>query len=96
VGRIRVLRPDVELARPPARPLARRGAVPPGAVLTLVDNSKPRAGELLELLAEELRPRLGIGAVEVVRKPSASRAITPDEARQMAARSHLVISGLGD
>ena len=95
MAEIVVLRPD-EPAPPPARvALApRRRAERP--VVGLVDNGKPHARELLELLAAELHARLGDGGVELLRKKSAAYTITPEQARDMAARAHLVVTGVGD
>jgi hypothetical protein len=76
--------------------LAPRDALPEHPHLTLISNGKPKARELLLLLAEELREPLGIGEVEVVAKAGASLTLSPDEAREIAARSDLAIAGLGD
>lgn len=76
--------------------LAPRTDLPDDAVLTLIDNSKPRAIDLLQRIAEGLRTKLPIGRVDVHAKPSAGAPIDADVARMLAARSHLVISGLGD
>lgn len=93
---ITVYRPEVatEQAAPIAR--AARGALPVDPVLLLISNGKPRARELLERIAAELRTRLPVGQVDVHAKPSAAKPIDADEARNMAARAHLVVSGLGD
>jgi hypothetical protein len=95
MGQVTVLRPDVEA--PPAASVAlapRRPVERP--VIGLVDNGKPHALELLELVARELHARLGEGEVEVIRKKSAAWTITPEQARDMAARAHIVITGVGD
>lgn len=94
---ITVLCPDK--ADPPPVPASRapRTDVEPGALLTLIDNGKPRAREMLELIAEELRRELPeVTSVDVFSKPSAGKPIDADEARMLAARSRLVITGLGD
>ena len=57
VSRITVLRPVDTTAPPATITLAARGGLPPRPVIGLVDNRKPHARELLELLAEELRGR---------------------------------------
>jgi hypothetical protein len=93
---IKVYRPDVITRAAATIPQAPREPVPEGAVLTLIDNGKPRARDLLQRIAERLRTRLPIGRVDVFSKPTAAKAIDADEARMLAARSHLVISGLGD
>lgn len=76
--------------------LATRGPVPEGARMTLISNGKPKAREILELVAEALRAWLPIGEAEVFCKPGASAPIAPDEAAAIAARSDLVLTGLGD
>lgn len=89
--------PEVEAERIPlaARP-ALRGDAPAELRLGLVDNGKPRARELLQLLAEELRARLPIVSVELVSKPSAANPIGDEEAEALAARVDLAVAGLGD
>ena len=90
---ITVLRPD-EQARPTEYiGYANRQEVPEGAHLILIENGKPRARDML---ADELEARYPIGSVEVFSKPSASKPIEADEAKEMAARAHMVITGVGD
>ncbi len=93
---IRVYRPDVDVTAVKLEELAPRKPLPEGAHLTLIDNSKPRAKDLMVRIAERLRTRLPIGEIEVLTKPTAGAPIDADTARMLAARSHLVISGLGD
>lgn len=76
--------------------MAERRALPPGARLTLIDNGKPKARELMQLIADRLRPRTGIDTIEVYAKGSASRVIDDAEVSALAARSDAVIAGLGD
>jgi hypothetical protein len=76
--------------------LAPRDALPEHPRLTLISNGKPKAREILELLAEELREPLGLGEIEVVAKPAASVTLPPEQAQEIADRSDLVITGLGD
>lgn len=64
--------------------------------LTLVENGKPNARALLGYVADELRSRLPLAAVDVHSKPAAGKPIDADTADMLAARSHLVISGVGD
>ncbi len=96
MAQITVHRPDVADDRPQASSLARRVSLPAGAVLTLIENGKPNARALMVKVAEGLRSRLGIARVDIHSKPSAASAIGPDEAKAIAARSHLVITGVGD
>jgi len=64
--------------------------------LTLVENGKPNARTLLVYVADELRSRLPVAAVDVHSKPAAGKPIDADTADMLAARSHLVVSGVGD
>lgn len=97
MAKITVLRPDLPAAAAQESiQLAERRLLPEHPVIGLIDNGKPFARELLELLAKELRPRLGEGEVEVLRKPSSGYPITGDQATKLAARAHLVITGVGD
>ena len=93
--RIVVHRPDEPTPPPVAVVLAPREKVE-CPVVGLVSNGKPHAAELLEAIARELHARLGPGEVELLRKPSAAYTITPAQARDMAARAHLVVTGVGD
>lgn len=96
MAEITVVRPDLEAPPAQASPLAARRPLPTSPVIALVENGKPHARELLELLADELRGRIGHGDTILVRKPGASQLITEDEARDLAARAHVVITGVGD
>ena len=94
---ITVVRPDHDssvngLALAPRR--ARSSAEP--LHLTLVENGKPNARTLLGYVADELRSRLPLATVDIHSKPSAGKPIDADVADMLAARSHLVISGVGD
>lgn len=67
-------------------------------VLTLIDNGKPKAREILATIAEELsrtHPRIRF-VVEVHSKPSAAAPIDADTAQRLAARSRMVLTGVGD
>jgi hypothetical protein len=96
MSRITVLRPDKAVA--PAAPvsLADRSAELDGGVVTLIENGKPHARELLSFLGEELARRHPGLVVETLSKPSASKPIDADQARMLAARSRLVLTGIGD
>jgi hypothetical protein len=94
---ITVLRPDTDAPPPAAVELAPRRELPERPVVGLVANGKPLSRELLTVLAEELGARIGRDLeLQVLAKPSAAYPITDDEATMLAARSHLVITGLGD
>jgi hypothetical protein len=94
--KITVIRPDLPAPALDALELAPRRALPDHPVIGLVDNGKPHARELLELLAAEIRSRVGDGEVVLLRKPSAAYPISVEQASDMAARAHLVITGVGD
>jgi hypothetical protein len=96
MARIEVMRPD-EVAQPADRiDYAPRPDLGGDAHLILIENGKARARDLLQLLADELRSRFPISSVEVFSKASAGKPIDPEEAIEMAARAHLVITGVGD
>jgi hypothetical protein len=96
VARITVLRPDKPEVPAPPTELAPRLAVQDGAVLTLIQNGKPRARLMLELIAAEVEKSLPLQRIEVFSKPTAAKPIDADQARMLAARSRLVITGVGD
>lgn len=64
--------------------------------LTLINNGKPNAGTLLSHVADGLRSRLPLAGVDIHSKPSAGKPIDAGVADMLAARSHLVIAGVGD
>lgn len=76
--------------------LAPRDGFPDGARLTLIDNGKPRARELMLMIADGLRERFAVASVDVFSKGAASRVIDDDEIAALAASSDAVIAGLGD
>jgi hypothetical protein len=80
----------VQSARAARKPLDRP------AVLTLIDNGKPKARELLGYVATELERVLPIERVDIHTKPTAAAPIDADTATRLAARSRLVVTGLGD
>jgi hypothetical protein len=93
---VTVYEPTAPTIEPGSLKYATRGELADGLDITLVNNGKPRAKELLEFLGEELKKDLPIRSVEVFSKPSAGKPLTGDEAKVIAARSHLVITGVGD
>jgi len=95
--RIQVLRPDVEELEAASIPRAPRSPLPERPVIGLIANGKPLAVELLTALVDELAGRTGRRfEVELLKKPSAGHSITQGEAQRMAARCHMLVSGLGD
>ncbi|MFO1376219.1 MAG: UGSC family (seleno)protein [Steroidobacteraceae bacterium] len=87
--------PAAEPAPSDRRPAERR-APGAGLRLTLIDNGKPRARELLQMIARELEAFSGPARVRVLSKSSASRVIDDAEVADIAATSDAVIAGLGD
>jgi hypothetical protein len=97
VTRIVVLRPDEPAPLVAQLDLAARRPLPERPTIGLVANGKPLARELLEVLADEIARRRGSAVdIHLISKPSAARPMTDDDAIVLAARSHLVITGLGD
>lgn len=97
MSRIVVVRPDGDVPEVARVTLAPRVPLPDHPVIGLIVNGKPFAGEMLDAVVGELQSRTGKQfEVEVLRKPSAGHSIELGEAQRMAARCHVVISGLGD
>jgi len=87
--------PDMEPTPSDRRPAERR-ALRGSLRLTLIDNGKPRARELLQMIAREIEGISGPAQVRVLSKGSASRVIDDAEVADIAATSDAVITGLGD
>jgi hypothetical protein len=97
VGTIDIMIPVIEDAPPPEGiRLAERKSLGPNARITLIDNGKPKAIELMTMIADGLRERFPIGSVEIYSKGAASRIIDDDEIARLAASSDAIIAGLGD
>ena len=91
-----VLTPEYEQVAPAgARPAVRRVLDEP-VVLTLVDNCKPNARAILDYLAAALEQLLPIERVDVYAKGTSAAPIDERTAKDLAARSGLVIAGVGD
>lgn len=94
---IQLVIPELPEDPPPAgQHLAPRRALGAATRLTLIDNGKPRARQLLLLIADGLKARAGLASVRIVSKNSASRVIDDAEVADIAATSDAVIAGLGD
>ncbi len=94
---IELVSPVVAAEPPPAgQHLAPRRALGTGTRLTLIDNGKPRARDLLLMIAAELGRCSGLDHVRVISKGSASRVIDDAEVADIAATADAVIAGLGD
>jgi hypothetical protein len=93
---IEVLSPVASVDETPRTSLAARSELPEGARLVLIANGKPKAREILELLAEELAVWLPIAEVEIFSKSSAGRPLEAETARDLASRADIAIAALGD
>jgi len=93
---ITVLTPVYEDTGPEEVRMAERSMPTEPVTITVLENAKPHAKELLSYVAEGLRDRLPVAEIIVHSKSAAGKPIDADEAEMLAARSHMVISGLGD
>ena len=93
---ITVLTPDYEAEKPSPVAMAHRSVPTDPVTITVIENAKPNAKALLTYVAEGLRHRLPVADIVVHSKSAAGKPIDADDAEMIAARSHLVISGLGD
>ena len=91
-----VLRPDYEEDQPEDFVPALRSVPSAPFTLSLIDNGKPKAKQLLTELASLLEDRFPIANVEIVSKSSAGKPLEADVAQSVAARSRMVITGIGD
>ena len=96
VGKITVLNPEYEEIDNLHISMASRGNTVGPVTVVVIENSKPHAKELLTYVAEGLRDYLPVEEIIVHSKSSAGKPIDADEAEMLAARAHLIISGLGD
>ena len=71
-------------------------SIPGKPVLGLIDNAKPRAGDLLAALGRVLERQGVIGSHFTVRKGSASEPINAEQRADLLARAHVIVSGVGD
>ena len=78
------------------RARATAAGCPRRPVIGIVDNRKPHAREILELLADELGSGSATAEVVLLQKKGAGNPMPPEMASDMAARAHLVITGVGD
>ena len=93
---VTVLAPHYETDDAGPVTMAERSVPTEPVVITVIDNAKPNAKELLGYVADGLRDRLPVAEVVVHSKSAAGKPIDADVAEMLAVRSHLVISGLGD
>lgn len=94
---IEIMVPElVDAPAPEGIRLAGRYPLSANARITLIDNGKPKAKELMSMITDGLSERFPIGSVEIFSKGSASRVIDEDEVASIAVSSDAVIAGLGD
>ena len=93
---VTVLSPVYEEAQIDEVAMATRQMPTEPVVIGVIDNAKNNAKELLTYVAEGLRDRLPVADIVVHSKSAAGKPIDADDAEMLAARSHLIISGLGD
>lgn len=93
---VTVLSPVYEEARVEQVAMAPRRTPTDPVVIGVIDNAKNNAKVLLTYVAEGLRDRLPVADIVVHSKSAAGKPIDADDAEMLAARSHLIISGLGD
>ena len=79
-----------------SRPLARRPASLAGAVIGVLDNSKPNARVLLEGVARALAQQVGARDVKIWRKPGASIGATTAVLDEIAAQCGAVLTASAD
>jgi len=79
-----------------ARSLAKRAAALEGAVVGLLDNSKPNARALLERVGELLRERFGAREVRVWGKPTASHGAGASVLDEIAAACSVALTASAD
>ena len=96
MGEITVLNPEYEEVDLLHVSMASRGYLSEPVTVAVIENSKPHAKELLTNVAEGLREYLPVEEIIIHSKSSAGKPIDADEAEMLAARAHLIISGLGD
>jgi hypothetical protein len=80
----------------PSRALAPRPASLQGAVIGVLDNSKPNARVLLEGVARGLAEKLGAREVKRWRKPGASVGATASVLDEIAAHCEAVLTASAD
>ena len=95
MGEITVLNPEYEEVNQLHVSMASRGNLIEPVTIAVIENSKPHAKELLTHIAEGF-DYLPVEEIIVHSKSSAGKPIDADEAEMLAARAHLIISGLGD
>jgi len=67
-----------------------------GKRVGLLDNSKSKAGKMLETVAAILNAQYGFTDIVRHRKPSASKPVSPEAIDELASTCDLVVVGVGD
>ena len=67
-----------------------------GKVLGILDNSKPNAGKILEILAKTLTEMFSLSDVVIQRKLIPSRGAPDEILDEMARQCDFIITGVGD
>ncbi|WP_321794715.1 UGSC family (seleno)protein [Caballeronia sp. J97] len=94
---IEIVVPEVTDAPPETQhKLAARAKGLSEARLTLIVNGKPKSKEMLEMIAERLKNKVSIAAVNFYQKPAATHVIDEEEVATIVESSDIVIAGLGD
>lgn len=96
MNEITILVPEIPDEPPIGIDLAPRPQSRTGLRITLIDNGKPKARELLSFIADEMRRRIDVADVNHFGKGAATRIIDDQEVAAIAAAADVVISGLGD
>lgn len=84
------------LASTGTTPPARRLASLRGKRLGLLDNGKTNAVKFLEMVAEILVERYGVGSVKMFHKAALSKPAKPETIAELVAESDFVVTGIGD
>jgi hypothetical protein len=94
--------PKLVLISPVNEPLVAESNLAPrlaslaGKRVGLLDNSKSRAGQMLDAIADILHRQYGFADIVRRRKPSASKPADPQVIDELAKTCDLVIVGVGD
>jgi hypothetical protein len=94
--------PKLVLVSPENEPIPADSTLAPrltaldGKRLGLLDNSKSKAGQLLDAVASILEAQYGFAAIVRQRKPSASKPAAPEVIGELAKTCDLVLVGVGD
>ena len=93
---IKILDPTVSAEETAGAVVAKRVGDLDGKVLGLLHNGKVNAGQLLELVREQLGARYRLRDVVVIRKDSASRVAEAGDLDRLARECDAVVTAIGD